>query len=60
MVCEKCKKKPVARGIKLIHCTICGHTSFVNHFYGVIICQKCSDELQICQYGGCNEVKKNV
>lgn len=58
MICEQCKKKPVARGMKMIHCNVCGHTAMVNCFHSIVICDKCSKELNICQYGDCNHRKE--
>jgi len=48
MLCENCKTKPMARGIKTITCPKCGEKSMVNCDYQ--ICKNCSDKLQICQY----------
>jgi len=51
MLCEKCAKKPVAKGIKNIICFKCGKKSIVNCNY-IQLCDKCSNKTQICQYCG--------
>jgi hypothetical protein len=51
MICDKCKNKPVARGIKNIVCFSCNKSAIVNCFH-TNICNKCSDENIICQYCG--------
>ena len=49
MICNDCKTKPVARGIKIVQCMKCARDTFVNSFYANI-CNECSDRLHACQY----------
>jgi len=59
MICDKCKDKPVARGVKNIVCFSCNKSAIVNCFH-TNICNKCSDENIICQYcGEKDEIKEN-
>lgn len=51
MICQDCKTKPVARGMKRIKCMKCAKDDFVNSFYKNI-CNECSNRLLACQYCG--------
>lgn len=51
MICNKCKDKPLARGVKQVKCFKCGKDTLTNSFYSDI-CDNCSDENLICQYCG--------
>ena len=48
MLCEDCKKKPVARGIKEIKC--CGEKVWINYLHS--ICKKCSEKQHKCERCG--------
>lgn len=51
MICENCKNKPIARGIKRTECCKCGKHTIVNYAYKDI-CTDCSEKYHICQYCG--------
>jgi len=58
MLCDACKEKPVAKGIKEIQCWNCGEQhALVNCAWGAHICNNCSDRLGKCVYCGEQVVK---
>jgi len=59
MLCENCKNKPVARGLKSIKCLSCGENKLTNYAYNSGICENCSDKLAKCVCcGGLNNSSK--
>ena len=51
MICNKCKDKPILRGIKIVKCVKCNKDTAISYAYSNI-CNKCSDTHMICQCCG--------
>jgi len=51
MICDECKTKSLARGMKKVKCEICGEETYINYFF-FNICEKCSNKLNYCQRCG--------
>jgi len=58
MICNKCKDKPILRGIKFVKCVKCNEDTAISYAYNNI-CNDCSDNYLICQCCG-KEVKKEI
>ena len=52
MLCDFCKSKPVAKGIKEIICFCCREKSMVNCAWNANLCEKCSNDRVRCVYCG--------
>jgi len=59
MLCEECKKKPVARGIKGGLCFNCHGLLMTNCQY-IELCDACSEKLLKCQMCGSKIGKKKA
>jgi len=58
MICNKCKDKPILRGIKIVKCVKCNKDTAISYAYSNI-CNKCSDTHMICQCCG-KEIEKEI
>jgi len=54
VLCDKCKKEPIAKGIKKIICLKCGKKTFLNINYNADVCTVCSNKENTCQKCGKN------
>ncbi len=53
MLCEECKNKPIAKGIKLIKCWCCLREVAINMAYNSHLCRECSEKR--CECECCNK-----
>jgi len=58
MICNKCKDKPILRGIKFVKCVKCNEDTAISYAYSNI-CNNCSDTYLICQCCG-KEIEKEI